>query len=67
MLLRILQMMARRKRVGGGTSPIWTAVTLATFLIRWYQRREASQTVSLREELRPGESLVISHTTQPRG
>ena len=67
MLLRILQMVARRKRVGGGTSPIWTAAAFATFLIRWYQRREAREAISLREELRPGESLLISHTTQPRG
>ena len=57
MLLRLLDMVARRKRLRGRASPLWTAASLAAFLIRRH----------LREELRPGESLLISHTTQPRG
>ena len=67
MLLRLLQIVARRKRLKGGGGPIWAAATMGAYLIRFYQRREARQTVSLREELRPGETLVISHTDQPRG
>ena len=67
MLLRLLQMMARRRRLKGKGGPIWTAAAVAAFLIRLYQRREARAAVSLREELRPGESLLVSHTTQPRG
>ena len=55
----------RRKRQGA--SGIWTAVAFAAFLMRQYQKRAASDVVQLREELRPGESLVITHTTQPRG
>jgi hypothetical protein len=67
MLLRLLQIVARRKRLKGGGGPIWAAATVGAYLIRFYQRREARQTVSLREELRPGETLVISHIDQPRG
>lgn len=66
MLLRGLEMLARRGR-RGGTHPAWTAVTLAVFLLRMYQKRADRDTIALREELRPGESLVISHTDQPRG
>lgn len=66
MLLRLLEMLARRRRVRGA-HPVWTAVTFAIFLLRTYQKRADRDTVSLREELRPGESLVISHTRQPRG
>jgi len=40
------------------------AVSLAVFLLRRAQRRDKRDSVSLREELRPGESLLISHTTQ---
>jgi hypothetical protein len=66
MLLRLLETLARRRR-RGGSHPAWTAVTLAIFLLRTYNRRAGRDTVALREELRPGESLVISHTHQPRG
>ncbi len=66
MLLGLLERLARRRH-HQGSSGIWTAVAFAAFLLRRYQRRTACDTVSLREELRPGESLVISHTTQPRG
>jgi hypothetical protein len=67
MLLRLLQIIARRKRLKGGGGPVWAAAALGAYVIRFYQRREARDTVSLREELRPGESLIISHSTQPRG
>ena len=66
MFLRLLQMLAlRRKR--NGASGIWTGVAFAAFLVRLYQKRADKDAISLREELRPGESLVISHTTSPRG
>lgn len=66
MLLSLLERLAlRRKRQGA--SGLWTAVAFAAFLLRWYKRRAGNDDVSLREELRPGESLLISHTTLPRG
>jgi hypothetical protein len=40
---------------------------LAAFLLRIYQQRAQRNEVSLREELRPGETLMISHTTEPMG
>jgi len=66
MLLRVLQLLAAR-RSRPGASPIWTGVALAAFLLRAYQARQAKESVSLREELRPGESLLITHTSQPHG
>lgn len=66
MLLRLLERLARRRR-RGASHPAWAAVTFAIFLLRTYQRRAGQDTIALREELRPGESLVISHTYQPRG
>lgn len=66
MLLGLLERLAlRRKRAGA--SGAWTAVALAAFLLRQYQKRSQRDVVSLREELRPGESLLISHTDEPRG
>ena len=66
MLLTLLERLAlRRKRKGA--SGIWTGVAFAAFLVRQYQRRSARDEVSLREVLEPGESLLITHTTQPHG
>lgn len=66
MLLSLLERLAlRRKRQG--TSGLWTAVAFAAFLLRQYKKRAGNDVVSLREELRPGESILISHTTLPRG
>jgi len=66
MFLRLLELLAlRRKRQGA--SGIWMGVAVAAFLVRWYQKRADRDTISLREELQPGESLLISHTTSPRG
>ena len=66
MLLTLLERLAlRRKR--RGASGIWTGVAFAAFLLRQYQRRSAKRDVSLREVLEPGESLLITHTTQPHG
>jgi hypothetical protein len=66
MLLRLLEQLARRRR-RPGSHPAWTAVALAAFLLRIYQQRAQRHEVSLREELRPGETLMISHTTEPMG
>jgi hypothetical protein len=67
MLLRVLEMIARRRRIKGPSSGLWTGLTFAIFLLRLHQRRAARDTISLREELKPGESLLISNTHQPRG
>jgi len=67
MLLRILEVLARRKRLKGGGGPLWAAAAAGAFLLRLNQRREERQSVALREELRPGESLIISHTQRPKG
>lgn len=66
MLLRALEQLARRRR-RPGAHPAWSAVALAAFLLRTYQQRANRHEVALREELKPGESLLISHTTEPRG
>ncbi len=66
MLLRVLERLARQRR-RPGAHPAWVAVTFAAFIVRHVQRRARRDEVVLREELRPGESLLISHTTQPRG
>jgi hypothetical protein len=66
MLLRVLEMVARRRRIKS-SSGLWTGLTFAIFLLRTYQRRAARDTISLREELKPGQSLLISNTDQPRG
>ncbi|MEO7429762.1 MAG: hypothetical protein ABIY48_10340 [Acidimicrobiales bacterium] len=66
MLLTVLERLAQRRR-RAGAHPAWTAVTLAAFLLRRYQQRSRRHDVVLREELKPGESVLISHTPQPRG
>lgn len=66
MLLRLLELLARRRR-RPGAHPAWAAVAFAAFLLRTYQQRAQRHEVRLREELRPGETLLISHTTEPRG
>ncbi len=63
MLLTLLERLARRRK-RQGASGIWTAVAFAAFLLRQYQRRNAGDGLALREELRPGEALLISH--EPR-
>jgi hypothetical protein len=66
MLLALLERLARRRQ-RQGASGIWTAVALAAFLLRQYQRRASRDSVRLSEELRPGESLLITHTTTRHG
>jgi hypothetical protein len=66
MVLKILERLAARRR-RPGAHPAWTAMALAAFLVRTYQRRSSRDAVALREELRPGETLVITHTNRPQG
>jgi hypothetical protein len=66
MVLMILERLAARRR-RSGASPVWTVVAAAAFLLRLHQRRSSKDAVSLREELRPGETLVITHTDRTRG
>lgn len=66
MLLRILERLALRRR-RAGASPLWTAAAFGAWMLRRYQRNASRDTVVLREELKPGQSLVITHTTQPHG
>jgi len=66
MLLAVLEWLAlRRKRPGA--HGIWTAAALAAFLLRQHHRRVRREAVTLREELRPGETLLITHTDTPHG
>ncbi len=66
MLLTILERLARRRQ-RRGASGIWTAVAFAAFLLRQYQRRAARDVIVVREELRPGESILITDTNLPHG
>jgi hypothetical protein len=66
MLLSLLERLALRRR-RPGAHPAWSAVAFAAFLVRWHRKRSAKETLALTEVLRPGESLVITHTTQRRG
>lgn len=66
MLLSLLERLALRRR-RPGAHPAWTAVAFAAFLVRWHRKRSAKETLALTEVLRPGETLVITHTHQRRG
>lgn len=66
MLLAILERLALRRRIQG-SHPVWTAAAFAVFLIRRHQRKVASEALVLREELRPGESMLITHTEATHG
>jgi hypothetical protein len=66
MLLTLLERLARRRQ-RAGASGIWTAVAFAAFLLRHYQRRAARDVIVVREELGPGESLLITDTNAPHG
>jgi hypothetical protein len=65
-MLELLDRLAWR-RYRPGSSGVWTGVALAALLVRHYKRRTAASDVVLREELRPGQTLVIEHTNEPRG
>ena len=66
MLLSLLERLALRRR-RPGAHPAWSAVAFAAFLVRRYRKRADRDAVVLREELRPGETLVITHTSQRQG
>jgi hypothetical protein len=66
MWLSLLERLAARRR-RPGAHPAWTAVAFGALLVRWHQKRVGKDAVVLREALKPGETLVISHTTQRRG
>ena len=63
-LLETLQRFAQRRR-RSGASGVWAGIAFATFLMRLYKRRAKPAPLSV--TLRPGESILITHTTQPRG
>ena len=66
LLLNLLERFAARQR-GRGAGGIWTGIAFATFLLRWHRKRAAHDVITLREPLRPGESILITHTTQRQG
>jgi hypothetical protein len=63
--LALLELVLRRRP--HGARGIWTGLALASFLLRQHQKRMASGVVTRRLELRPGESIVVTHTTQQQG
>ena len=66
MLLKLLERLALR-RGRAGAHPAWLAAGFAAWLVRRYQKNAGRSAVVLREELRPGETLVITHTSQRGG
>jgi hypothetical protein len=63
--LAVLELILRRRP--RGARGIWTGVAFAAFLLRQHHRRIASGKVVRREALLPGESILITHSTQPEG
>ena len=59
-LLPILERLGAR-RLRPGANGIWTGVAFAAFLLRHHRRRVARDQVALRQELKPGEALLITH------
>jgi hypothetical protein len=66
MFLALLERLAARRR-RPGAHPAWTAAAFAAWLLRRHRKRAARDEVALRQVLQPGESLVITHTTQRKG
>jgi hypothetical protein len=65
-LIALLERLGRRRKRRGAHG-LWTAVALAAFLLRQHEKRIKHDMTVLREELQPGEALLITHTTQPHG
>ena len=63
--LALLELILRRRP--RGSRGIWTGVAFAAFLLRQHNKRIASGRVVRREALLPGESILITHSTQPQG
>lgn len=51
--------------LGGGR--IWLVITMVAWLIRGVRWLATRGDVSIREELRPGETLLIEHIDEPLG
>ncbi|MFL6204964.1 MAG: hypothetical protein ACJ739_06405 [Acidimicrobiales bacterium] len=66
LLINLLERMAAARRQTG-RGGIWTGIAFGTFLYRIYQRRAHRDVITLREQLNPGESILITHTTQRQG
>jgi hypothetical protein len=60
LLLALLERLALRARRSSIRS-VGTGLWITVFLLRSYQKRTARRSVVLREELRPGEALLITH------
>ena len=63
--LAALEFILRRRP--RGAKGVWTGVAFAAFLLRQHNKRIASGRVVRREALLPGESILITHSTQPEG
>ena len=63
--LALLELILRRRP--RGAKGVWTGIAFAAFLLRQHQKRIASGRVVRREALLPGESILITHSTQPEG
>lgn len=68
-----MSVLARLQRVGVrrgvfGTSRAWTVVAVGTFTLRQLGKlAKRDPEVVHRQELKPGESILISHTTDTHG
>jgi hypothetical protein len=67
-ILLAIQKAAALRGLRGG-SRAWTALWVATFAARQIRKRtgRSGEEVVFREELRPGESFIIVHTTETHG
>ena len=63
-LLRSAMRRGFRRGVGEGSGP-WLAVGVAALGVRFLRRMLRSEPIVVREELRPGETLVIAHLAPP--
>jgi hypothetical protein len=63
--LALFELLLRRRP--RGARGVWTGIAFATFLLRQHHKRIASGKVVRRESLLPGESILITHSTQPEG
>ena len=63
--LAVLEFILRRRP--RGAKGVWTGIAFAAFLLRQHHKRIASGRVVRREALLPGESILITHSTQPEG
>ena len=66
LFLNLLERLAARRRAAGARG-IWSVIAFGSFAYRMHQRRARNKMAVLREPLLPGESILITHTTQRRG